>query len=127
MKVMANVIATPFKNTADAVKELIFRTYFSNTYCMSIWMISAKMQKSAQVAHNDCFRACFKIRGAHSITELFKKHKICNFNDMRKRSIQSLQSRIQCNDNDIVSAIYNCTLYFDSDLYKSWISVFRET
>jgi len=89
--------------------------------------MSAKMHKSTQVAHNDCFRALFKIRGAHSITELFKKHKICNFNEMRKRSIQSLQSRIQCNDNDIISAIYNCNLYFDSDLYKSWISVFRET
>jgi len=72
MRIMGNVIATRIRHTSAFVKKNFFSTYFSNLYCMPLWIMSAKMLKTAQVAHNDCFRALFKTRGERSISELFQ-------------------------------------------------------
>ena len=84
--------------------------------------MSAKILKTAQVAHNDCFRALF-IRGAHSITELFVNHELPNFKSIQKTSVKSLLTRLKSNNNDILSAIVNCNSYYNSDLYKSWTNI----
>jgi len=59
MRIMGNVIATRIRYTSAFVKKNLFSTYFSNLYCMPLWIMSAKMLKTAQVVHNDCFRALF--------------------------------------------------------------------
>jgi len=123
MRIMGNVIATRFRHTSDSVKKILFSTYFSNLYCMPLWIMSAKMLKTAQVAHNDCFRALFKIRGAHSISELFQNYELPNFKSILKSSVNSLITRLKSNDNDIVSAIVNCNSYYESDIYKSWTNI----
>jgi len=84
--------------------------------------MSAKMLKTAQVAHNDCFRALFKNTGAHSTTKLFKKNNLPDFKSILKTSVESL-IMLKSSDNDIVSTIVNCNYYYNSDLYKSLTTI----
>jgi len=69
---------------------MLFKTYLSNIYCKSLWTLSTKLLKQAEVAHNDCFRALFKIKGPHSLSELFCLHNILNLREMQIMSMQSL-------------------------------------
>jgi len=96
---------------------------FSSVYGISLWIPSTQLYKKAKLTHNDCFKAIFKIRGQHSISEEFVCNRVNTLDAVRKFSIHSLMCRIHESENEFVSAVRHCQAYYNSNLYKTWLNL----
>jgi len=95
LKVKANMLATRFSHASDNVKCLLFKTYFSNIYCCSLWVVrTKKIVEKIRVAYNDCLRIIFKIKGPHSITKELATRRVNGFESLRRKNCFSLNKRV---------------------------------
>ena len=107
IRIRSNMLATRFSTTSELVKVSVFRTYFSTLYCLGLWIPgTAKMNNSAKVALNNCYRKFFGIRKIVSMSELFVNHGLVTEGVMRRRAVYSLLPRVTDNSNAIIQALY---------------------
>ena len=117
----ANMVASRFKSCSVDVKKYIFKTYFSNIYCMSLWCpLKEQSIKLVQVAYNDSFRILFGYSRRESASAMFCVNNMPDFLAIRRRAITSLISRLSRSSNPILSNIYNSRVLINSTMYQSW-------
>lgn len=120
----ANLVASRFSTCSVSVKEYIFKTFFSNIYCSSLWLPIKKCQlQSVKVAYNDAFRILFKYSRRCSATNMFAQHRIPDFDAVRRRSSFSLASRLAVTANPILKFIFSSKIFLKSSLYDTWSSI----
>ena len=72
LRIRANMIALRFHHATIDIKKLIFTTYFSQIYCLGLWVPgTAKLHNKAKVTLNNCLRKVFNITGIVSILQEF--------------------------------------------------------
>lgn len=117
----ANLAASRFRNSRLDIKKYIFKTFFSNMYCMSLWCpTEPSMLRSVQVAYNDAFRILFGFSRRSSASMMFAQHEILDFKGIRRRAVISLLTRLCKSSNPVLSGLFNSRMLLDSSLYQSW-------
>jgi len=120
----ANLLSCRFRHCSNDVKVYLFKTFFSNIYCNSLWVpLSVKSLKSVQVAYNDAFRSMFGYSRMHSASQMFAENGVQDFNAMCRRSAFSLLRRLSTSENIILINIMNSNVMLQSSLNARWRSL----
>ncbi len=117
----ANLIRNRFSSCSLRVKKFLFRTFFSNIYCISVWVpVKKALFHHIKVAYNDACRMVFQRGRRNSASAMFCELEICDFNSVRRLSAFSLLRRIATSDNLIIKAIINSLAFTESSISKEW-------
>ncbi len=120
----ANLIRNRFSSCSLAVKKFLFRTFFSNIYCNSVWVpLKKSLLHHIKVAYNDACRIVFGRNRRDSASAMFCDLTLCGFNSVRRIAAFSLLRRIAMSDNTIVKAIINSNVFTKSSISKEWKSI----
>jgi len=118
----AYMIRSFFSACSRPVKVKLFKTYFGNIYCCSVWNKIIKRNDSIRVAHNDALRIIFGLNRRCSASEAFVSRGIGNINFVIRRCVYSLKIRATESSNNLIRTImYNkFNSLTNSKLHKLW-------
>ena len=130
---LGNMLTRKFCKANEPCKILMFKTYFSNLYCDSLWN-DYKVSSIAclKTAHNNIFRKLFHIRRfvieedqyrIISVSQEFVSHGIDNLDVILRKSAYSLQQRLSSSRNSLVQALCNSEAAEYSALRQRWRQV----
>ena len=118
-----NILARKFSNCSEDVKKRLFRSYCSNMYCCHLWgLYSKKSYRNITVAYNNIFRCLMKIKGQHSISNIFVSSNVDSFIVIHRKSICNFYIRLLNSSNSLISAITD-SIHFQSmssHVTKKW-------
>lgn len=117
----ANLIRNRFSSCSLSVKKFLFKTFFSNIYCASVWVpLKKNLFQHIKVAYNDACRIVFEKSRRNSASAMFCELTLCDFNSVRRLAAFSLLRRIATSNNIIIKAIINSNVFIKSSISKEW-------
>lgn len=120
----ANLLASYFMRCSESVKRVLFKTFFSSVYCMSLWSPVRKgVLEKVRVAYNDACRIIFMIGRRESATKMFANLRLNDFTAVRRRAAYSLFNRCVNSENSIIKNIINSEIFLTSSIYKNWMQL----
>ena len=116
-----NMVCRKFANCTNNCKILMFKTFFSQIYCCSLWA-SYKLASysKAKIAHNDIFRSLLQVPRYESASALFANNRVSNLDAVVRSSYYSLMCRVKSSANIIVAALCNSEARLHSRLWERW-------
>ena len=127
---LGNMLIRKFSKGNEQCKTLMFKTYFSNLYCDSLWNdFKVSSIATLRTAHNNIFRKLFNIRrfimeDNHyriiSVSQEFVTHGIDNLDVMLRKSACSLEQRLSSSRNRLVRALCDSEAAVYSALRQRW-------
>lgn len=103
----AYMIKSWFKKCSAYVKSFLFKTYLSSIYCSSLWDLNKGQLKRFKVVYNSAVRIVFGYGKFHSVTHVIIDNDLKNYLELLQASVESLQCRLACSDNQILQSIYH--------------------
>jgi len=113
LRIRANMVAARFYNASIDVKRLIFKTYFSQIYCLGLWIPgTAKLNSEAKVTLNNCLQKVFGIKGIDSMSQEFVRNGFLTWGELRRKSMHSLLERVASCPNEIIVSLFNSKTFY---------------
>ena len=101
-----NMTINKFRNCSENVKIMMFKTYFSNIYCCSLWSnYTVNTFGRLKVAHNSIFRSLMNQARNVSISAYFVTCYVNNFNNLLRSNAYSFFNRVVRSNNTLVKAV----------------------
>ena len=105
--VRANMIMRKFSGCSNSVKISLVKAYCSNIYCCSLWTTFYVYDFSRlKVAYKSMIRKVFKLRHDDSISEFCVRNNIPTINEMRRKNLHSLVTRLRNSTNILIKTLY---------------------
>ena len=118
---VGNMVTRKFAKCSEEVKLSLFKTYFYNIYCCSLWAnYRVRSYKMVKVAHNDVFRSLLNMPRYTSASSLFVMKNIDNLDVMMRKNMFSLENRMLRSMNSIVKAVMNSESRMHSCIWNNF-------
>ena len=110
------MIANIFSHCSYANKNILFKSFISNIYHSSIWLLNRTNMRKIKVAYNNAYRIVLKYKRRNSASLMFLYD---NFNSTIKlrKSYNSLYRRIRNSRNSIIVQLYYYNVLCPSQLF----------
>ena len=116
----SNVLITKFGQCSPEVKCMLFSSYCSNLYCPPFWYGGTiSLLNKLRVAYNNSLRRLLKIP-ITSASDMFASLNIPSFDELLRKCIFSLMSRISLSNNSIIKSLSAIPVLLASPMYKWW-------
>jgi len=119
----AYMLRSKFSKCSLEVKKYLFKSYLSNIFCTSLWVLNKTQYNKIRVSYNNAFRIICGFRKDCSAIEMFIDHNIRDFRSMRKIAIYSLAGRNLMSKNTIIDFVSDSSIHLDSRLSVLWYNI----
>ena len=119
--VRANAIYRNFKNCTVEVKRLLFMSFFTPFYCISILMkVNVSDLNRLRVCYNNSIRKMFNLARQSSISNACVHLNIPTFGELRRKAVNSLMRRLKDSSNAIVKSFSDFNYLHTTVMYSKW-------
>ena len=120
--VKGNIISRMFKCCSSPVKVKLFKTFCSNIYCNHLWLkYTQRTLNKLTVCYNNSFRILMGLPFNCSASDMFVRHNMRSFKEIRRFSINSFINRAFISQNRLINNILNTDMFFKSLIFKEFI------
>ena len=122
--VRANAIFRNFYNCSVEVKQLLFKSFFTPFYCISI-LINVNMSdlNRLRVCYNNSIRKLFNLGTRSSISTACVHLGIPTFGELRRKAVNSLMARLKNSLNVIVKNFTDVNYLPTTVIYSKWSAI----
>ena len=122
--IRANMIPRNFSKCTDDVKCLLFQSFCTSFYCMSL-ILKARMSdlKRLNVCYNNSLRRVFKVGRYTSISQMCVQNGIPTFVEIRRKSVVCLLKRLKSSNNSIIESLMNINSFYKGYMHSVWKSI----
>ena len=122
--IRANMVLSNFSKSTDDVKCLLFKSFCMSFYCLSLVF---KVRKSnfvkLRVCYNNSIRRLFRLPPRTSVSQTCVQNNMATFNEIRRKSVVSLLSRIRNSSNSIIRSLSDTLLSHGNFIFAVWRDV----
>ena len=95
-----------FQGCSEKVLVELGRSFCDSFYCSYLWtQYNASSFSKFRVAYNDLYRKILHVSRRSSVSEMFVKNNIPNFEALLRNEVYSFTSRFKVSDNVIINCI----------------------
>ncbi|XP_047991509.1 uncharacterized protein LOC125230414 [Leguminivora glycinivorella] len=118
LAVRSNMITRRFARCSSDVKITLFKSYCQSLYTSSLWIKYTKRAYNAlRVQYNNAFRMLMGLPRRCSASGMFVAARTDSFQEIIRKNIVSLLSRVRCSPNSILREIAD---RFDCPILHYW-------
>ena len=118
----ANMLLRKFSYCSPDVKCCMFKSYCAAMYCSSMWFDSTvTSMKKLKIVYNNGLRRLLSSPKYNSASEMFVNLNIPFFNELLRKFVFGLKTRIIESDNSLVNGIVTSTIPLFSSIW-TWRS-----
>ena len=119
--VRANMVMRNFSNVTDDVKRLLFQSFCTSLYCISLlFNVRQSDLKTLKVCYNNCLRRFFNIGRFTSVSQTCIQKGIPTFKELRRSSVVSLYMRMKHSQNSIIRKLMSVSSFHASIIFNAW-------
>ena len=122
--VRANTLIRNFKNCNLDVKKLLFKSFCTTFYCLSL-IIKANVSelKRIRVTYNNSIRKMFNVSRRESISQSCVHLGIPTFEVLRRKAIVSLMNRLKLSKNNIIKGYIDINYAQKTVIHYKWMQL----
>ena len=122
--VRANAIFRNFYNCSIEIKQLLFRSFFTPFYCLSVLInVNISDLNRLRVCYNNSIRKLFNLGTRSSISSTCVNLGIPTFGELRRKAVNSLMARLRNSLNVIVQNFADVNYLQTTVIYSKWSSI----
>ena len=119
-----NMLVRNFHMCSENVKILLFKTFCSSFYTCQLWWNYPKaIIHKLKVAYNNIFRMLFKLPRDSSASSMLANRYVNSCPGIIRKLIYGFRSRVEQNDNQILSSMLTADMRWWSRIRLHWASL----